>query len=240
LILLGVDFETTGLDRDKDRIIEVGAILYSTGQGKCIESSGYLVKSDVPVSAEITRLTGITQSAVDKFGYPSRNALESFLDLAEQADAFIGQNVIRFDKLFLENWAKREGLVMPNKLWIDTRTDLPNVDSKSLPYMAADAGFLNLFPHSALADVQTVIKLVAMHDINKVVERAQSPTLIVLAHHKFEDNKLAKKRKYVWNADYKIWWKVIKQMDLEAERAEAPFSISIAPPEISLMKLWYD
>lgn len=239
MILLGADLETTGLDPVADRPIEVGAILYSTGQKKVVESSGYLVKSDVPVSAEITKLTGITQSAVDKFGYPSRNALESFLDLAEQAEAFVGQNIIRFDKRFLENWAKREGLVLPTKLWIDTLTDLPGIEGKHLGYQAADHGFLNLFPHSALADVQTVIKLIGMHDMNKILERAQSPTIAILAHQKREDNSLAKARKFRWNPDYGVWWKVVKQMDLKDEEAKASFNISLAPPEILIEKLWY-
>jgi len=239
MILLGADFETTGLSPDADRIIEVGALLYSTGQKKCLESSGYLVKSDVLVPELITKLTGITQAAVDKFGYGSRDALEALLDLMVQADAIVGQNIIQFDKRFLERWAQREGLAIPNKLWIDTRTDLPGVDSKHLGYMAADAGFLNMFPHSALADVQTVIKLVGMHDINKVVERAQSPTVVLLAHQRIEDNSLAKARKFLWNPDYKVWWRVTKQMDIDELVKEAPFNISIAPPEILITKLWY-
>jgi len=239
-VLLGFDFETTGLSPDADRVIELGAILYSTSQKKCLESSGYLVKSDVPVSEHITRLTGITQAAVNRFGYDAQDGLEAFLDMAVQADAFVGQNIIQFDKRFLEAWAKRHGLVVPNKLWIDSRTDLPGVESKHLGYMAADAGFLNLFPHSALSDVQTVIKLVSMHDIDKVIERAQSPNVILLAHQKREDNSLAKARKFRWNSDLKVWWKVIKQMDMAEEIKAASFNVSVAPPEILLEKLWYD
>jgi DNA polymerase III alpha subunit (gram-positive type) len=239
MILLGMDFETTGLDREADRIIEVGLILYSTGQKKCLESSGYLVRSDVPVSERITQLTGITQAAVNKFGYESRNALESFLDLADQAEAFVGQNIIQFDKLFLENWCRREKLKMPEKLWIDTRTDLPGIESKHLGYMAADAGFLNLFPHSALSDVQTVIKLVGMHDIEKVVERAKSPNVVLQGRQPQSDNELAKSRKFKWNPDYKIWWKVVKQMDVDEEVKAAPFDVSFASPEVLISKLWY-
>jgi len=239
MIILGMDFETTGLDREADRIIEVGLILYSTGQKKCLESSGYLVRSDVPVSERITQLTGITQAAVNKFGYESKNALECFLDLADQAEAFVGQNIIQFDKLFLENWCRREKFKMPEKLWIDTRTDLPGVESKHLGYMAADAGFLNLFPHSALSDVQTVIKLIGMHDIEKIVERAKSPNVVLLGQQPQSDNDLAKARKFKWNPDYRVWWKVVKQMDLDEEVKAASFNVSLAPPEILITKLWY-
>ena len=74
-LLLGFDMETTGLDVVNDRPIEVGLLLYSTTQKKVIESAGFLVKSSVPVSPFITKLTGITQSAVDTFGYESKDAL---------------------------------------------------------------------------------------------------------------------------------------------------------------------
>jgi hypothetical protein len=43
-----------------------------------------------------------------------------------------------------------------------------------------------------------------------------------------------------WNLFYKVWWKVVKQMDLAAEEAAAAFDISIAPPEILIERLWYD
>lgn len=236
-VLLSLDFETTGLDFVQDRIIEVGAVLWSTGQAKCLESSGYLVKTDVPISARITEITSITQAAVDRFGYESKDALEALLDLAAQADAFAGQNVKRFDKLFLENWAKRHNLAVPNKLWIDTYSDLPGVEGKHLGYMAADAGFLNLFPHSALADAQTVIKLISMYDINKVIERAQSPDVVLVAHQKIEDNKLAKDRKFRWNPEYKLWWRLTKQMDVDTVVKDAPFDISFAGPEVLIDKL---
>jgi DNA polymerase III epsilon subunit-like protein len=249
MILLSTDLETTGLDRLQDRPIEVGAITYTTGQRRVLESSGYLVKSDgLPISARITELTGITAAALDKFGYEPHDALEAWLDLANQVDAIAGQNVKRFDKPFFENWCKRTGLVMPNKLWIDTRTDLPGVEGKTLSLMAAEAkdpvtgracGFVNLNPHSALADCETVLKLIEMHDITKVVERAQNPEVVLIAHQKFENNQQAKDLKFGWNGDYKIWYRITKQMDVDVIAKAAQFDISFGGPEISIDKLMY-
>lgn len=240
-ILLGFDLETTGLDFQNDRPIEVGVILYSTTQKKCLESSGFLVKSDVPVSAEITKLTGITQVAVDKFGYNSLDALETVIDLMNQADYMLGQNVLRFDKRMLETWAIRHGLTIPEKVWVDTRTDLPyGVESKSLSYMAADHGFLNLFPHSALTDVMTCIKIISMYDINAIIARAQEPTVVLKAHVSYESNKLAKARKYGWYDDKqgtKLWYKIVKQSDVAAETSHNEFDVSFV--DIPVEKLWY-
>ena len=250
MIILSLDFETTGLSFEEDRVIEVGAILYSTGQNRAFESAGYLVKSDKPVTTEITEITGITQAAVNKFGFTSRDGLDNLIAMAQQADAFIGQNVLRFDKRMMEEWCKREHLEMPDKLWIDTRTDLVNyrtnkvVEGKHLGYMAADAGFLNLFPHGALTDCQTVLKLVEHYapgnQFDQVIARAKSPTIVLVAHVSYSDNQLAKDRKFRWNPSYKIWWKTVKQIDMQEETAQAKFNFSIAGPEISIEKLWYD
>ena len=133
------------------------------------------------------------------------------------------------------------GLVIPEKLYIDTRTDLPGVESKTLSYLAADHGFLNMFPHSALADVQTCIKIVSMYDIDQVVARAKEPTVILKAHVGFENNSLAKKRKFGWyndNAGTKFWWKAVKQSDVQAETAHNEFDVSFMDG-IPLEKLWY-
>jgi DNA polymerase III epsilon subunit-like protein len=233
--------ETTGLDRVADRPTEVGAILYTSTFKRTLESMAYLVRGDVPITPRITELTGINQPMLDKFGYDSKDALEAWLDLANQSDAIAGQNVRRFDKPFFENWCLREGLLMPQKLWIDTRYDLVGVESKHLGYMAADAGFLNLFPHSALSDCQTVLKLIELQpSLDAVVARAQSPETVLIAVVSFEDRQKAKDRKYSWNGGYRIWWKLVKEMDLQGEVEAAPFDCAKAGAEISLDKLLYE
>ena len=237
-ILMGFDAETTGLDVINDRPIEVGAILYSTGQARTMESAGFLVKSDVAVSPFITKLTGITSAALAKFGYDSLDALETVIDMANQADAIVGHNVLRFDKRVVEAWAARHQLKFPEKLWIDTRTDLPGVESKGLTYMAADHGFLNLFPHGALTDVQTCLKIVSMYDIDVVVARAKEPVVILKAHVSFANNAVAKARKYGWYAPEKIWYKVVKQSDVPAETSHGEFDVSFVT-DIPVEKLWY-
>lgn len=238
MILLSLDFETTGLDREKDEVIEVGAVLWSTTKNRALETSSYLVKNSIPLSQEITDITGISQGMIDKAGYDRLDALDKLEDMIQQADAYVGQNVVRFDKAFYENWAKRHGRKAFEKLWIDSRTDLPNVESKHLGYMAADAGFLNPFPHNAVSDCLTVLRLVSMHKIEDVVARAQSPTLVVKADVNFADNALAKKRKYGWYAPAKMWWRAVKQIDLDKEIQEAPFNVSLVK-DIPLEVLWY-
>ncbi len=227
MIILSFDLETSGLDFVKDRPLEVGAILYSTGLKRIIESQGFLVKADVAVTAEITKITGITQSMLDKFGLDSPDALGILSDMIDQSDAIVGHNVVRFDRRMLQSWATREKMPVTDKLWVDTFTDLPDTFSTKLSYMAADAGYLNLFPHGALTDCLTVLKLLEKYDIDKVIERAKSPMVVVQAHQARHENDLAKKAKFRWFPEKKLWWRWVKEMDLDSFSKDLQFNISV-------------
>lgn len=238
MILLSYDIETTGLDKQKDRMIEVGLALYSTGQRKILESTGFLVQSDgVPITSEITEITGITQAAVDKFGYDPGDALDSFKEFVQHADAVIGHNVNRFDKPVTEIAAKRLNRFLPEKVWIDTMTDIPGVVGEQLITMCAKHGFINPNQHSAEDDAKAVLKLSAFYDIDKILERAKSPLVIIQSHQERYKNDDAKKFKFRWNPEFKIWWKPVKEMDIEALAALVPFQMSRLDKGISLEQL---
>lgn len=241
MIWLSFDVETTGLDVNNDRVIEVGAILYSTGQHKTLESSGFLVKSDVPIPKEVTDITGIHPAAIERFGFDSPSALDNVLVLADLADALIGHNIARFDKRVLEAWCKREHRPYPEKLIIDTMIDLPQ-EGRKLSYMALEAPkpFINPFPHSAFADALTVICLADQYDTDVIVKRAKSPTLVVQSHQARNANDDAKKFRFRWNPDVKIWWKAIKAIDFEAfQKQNLPFDISVRE-DLHVEDLWTD
>ncbi len=239
MILLSLDFETTGIDPANDRVIEVGAALWSTGQHRVLESAGFLVKSDVPISQEITTLTGIHPAAVDRFGYDSHAALENILAMMELAESFLGQNIVRFDHKVLLNWMVREGVPaamiekVRQRLVIDTYTDLPGQEGRKLQYMLVDAPrpSINPFQHAALTDALSAIVLVDQFDLDKVVERAKSPMIVIQSLHSRDRNEDAKKalRPLVWNNLRKIWWKPIKAMDFEALKAKSPFELIVRP-----------
>lgn len=213
MIILGFDLESTGLDFAKDRPIEVAAMLWSTKMNRAVDSQAILVQADgVPVSAEITEITGITQAAVDKFGYPPDGAftmLKSFIDQAEAIATFNGR---RFDIPMSKEWAARVKDTFPEKLHIDLSTDLP-MRSQELITMCAKKGFL--YPaHEALGDVGGMLKLMSMFPFEVVLQRAQSPMIVVQSKQGRNENNKAKRHKFRWNPDEKIWWKAIKEMDL--------------------------
>ena len=234
MMLLSLDFETTGLDIEKDRVIEVGAVLYSTGQKRCIESLGCLVKSEVPVTAEITKLTGVHQAALDKFGWSQEDAFGNLDFLIDSAEVIIGHNVLRFDKFVYEAWTRRMNQTATDKLWIDTMIDIKDHEGKKLSYLAADHKIINHFPHSALADCETVLTIINNYEIMDLVKRAQTPTVYIQAKHKRSENDLVKKQKFRWNPEHKIWWKAVKETDVDELQEKCSFPIGFAPKEITL------
>lgn len=234
MILLSLDFETTGLDFEKDRIIEIGAVLYSTGQHKCLESFGCLVHTDVPITEEITGITSIHPAAVNRFGYDQDTAFNALQNMMEECDVFVGHNVLRFDSNMYKSWSGRMNLKAVDKLWMDTMIDIKGHEGKKLSYLAADHGIINPFPHSALADAQTVLTVVARYDIDVLVARSQTPTVFIQAHHKRSENDLVKKQKFRWNPEHKVWWKAVKETDVEELTEKCSFPIGFAPKEIVL------
>lgn len=226
MILCSLDFESTGLDTAKDDVIEFGAVLWSTTQKKCLDNQGMLVRTDKVITPKITKITGITQAALTRFGYEPGDVLSIILGMMSSADAIIGYNVRRFDKPLLYSWAERinktlsreEQLVTPpDKVWIDLFLDLPwDVLTGKLSHTAADHGILNLFPHSALADCQTVLAIASKYDADLLLKRAQSPVVILRSLEERSNNDAVKAAKFRWSpAPNKFWWKAAKQADAD-------------------------
>jgi DNA polymerase III alpha subunit (gram-positive type) len=212
MIITGFDLESTGLDIVKDRPIEVAVMLWSTRMNRAVDSQAVLIQADgVPVTEEITEITGITQAAVDKFGYEPASAFEVLASFISQADAIATFNGNRFDIPMSKEWAKRVQQQFPEKLHIDLSTDLP-MRSQELITMCAKKGFL--YPaHEALGDVGGMMKLMSMFPFEVVLQRAQSPMIVVQSKQGRNENNKAKRHKFRWNPDLKIWWKAIKEMD---------------------------
>jgi DNA polymerase-3 subunit epsilon len=59
---VALDLETTGLNPDKDAIIEVGAVKFRDGE--IVEEFTTLVNPGRPIPPEITMITGITDRDV--------------------------------------------------------------------------------------------------------------------------------------------------------------------------------
>lgn len=225
--ILGFDTETTGLNPKKDSITEMGLVLYDTDLRCPVRISGFLVKGGF-ISEEITRITGITQAAVDTYGYDLATATKAFRSFAVQADYLCAHNA-PFDREF----AVAAGLITPElgatAKWIDTRTDLPPEayqlgKSASLKYLCADHGFL-YSAHRAVNDVLAMLELLSRYDLDTIIKRASTPNVEVRAVVSFDDRIKAKELGYYWKAELKQWRKPIKADEVEAEKTKADFPV---------------
>lgn len=240
MIVAALDFETTGLDKHKDRVIEIGVALYSTGHRRFLDSVGQLVESEVTISPKVTKITAIQPIAVEVYGYKEADSLSTVVEFIAQAEAVVGHNIRDFDWPILLNWGKRAGVSIPNKLVVDTYEDCPyGVKQGTLVAMCAEAGFLLADAHQALADAQGSLKLAVHYDIEKVVERARMPVVIVQSHApRTESNSENKEAKFRWAPrPYGFWWKAVKESDVEKLAQDVPFSISVLDKSVTVEQL---
>lgn len=231
MLLLGLDFETTGLCPTNDRITEVGACLWDSEVNQPVQLLQLFCNDGgVPISEEITKLTGITQRVLDSFGGPTHLALEMLNSLAGKADAIVAHNGNNFDKLFYEKSCARNIVKPVDKVWIDTAQDIPyppEITTRKLKHLAVEHGFMNPFAHRALFDVVTMLRVLSHYDIHEVLKYAQAPLVTVRAMVSYDNRQLAKDRRYQWDGGQKIWTKQLRDFQLEKEKTEAPFQVVV-------------
>jgi DNA polymerase III epsilon subunit-like protein len=242
-MILGIlDFETTGTDLLQDRATEVGKVMYTTGQKRILEAESFLIPTtpERRILKEVSEKTGLTDAACQRFGYDEHDSLMGLFEWMKKVDAIAGHNINQFDWELLRIWAARWRTVLPPMLLIDTMWDLPGVQGRQLSHMAADDGFLNIFPHGALCDCLTVLKLIEnrLPILDTIIERAKSPLIVLQSLQEFGNNQAAKDRKFHWNDQPgHIWWKAVKEIDVESIAKEVPFDVTIRR-DLNLRELW--
>ena len=99
------DIETTGLNARNDRMTEIGAVIFSGS--RIISTFNTFVNPEMPIPAEITRLTGIRDEDVAS-APGEKEAMQAFLDYAGDRP-LIAHNA-HFDTGFMAAAAERQGL----------------------------------------------------------------------------------------------------------------------------------
>jgi len=231
MIICGKDYETTGLDPIIDRVVEVGFALWDTVARAPVFAAGFFVRPDGTITperwAEAERVHGISMDTAIRYGFEPGDCLGKMLRYMEMADCVCAHNGNAFDKFFFDNWCVRAGVEPPEKLWIDTRIDL-GIISNRLTYIAADHGFINPFPHRALTDVLTMLKVLDAYDVEAVVARARIPNVCLQALVSFDNREKAKAIGYQWRGKFKRWLKLVKLDMVEIETkaaADAGFKV---------------
>ena len=210
--LLGIDFETTGLDPEKDKIIEVGAILYDWETKQPVKiMSEFISCENNNLPTKITKLTGINPFIWDNYGIKKEKAFFELSLLVSKADYIIAHNA-SFDKSFFDKEITSE------KQWICSRMDIDyplEITTRKLTYLAAEHNIINPFRHRAVFDVLTMMEIVKQYDIKKIIERSKSPTITIQALVSYEEREKAKDAGFHWEAKSKTWQMLIKECDLQ-------------------------
>jgi DNA polymerase-3 subunit epsilon len=200
-----LDLETTGLDTQKDEIIELGMVKFDfTSDGTIAgvrDIFGSFNEPSIPISLEITALTGITDELVK--GHRIDEAAASAF--AEDAVIVVAHNA-GFDRKF----AERYWPVFEHKAWGCSATEIEwrkhGFEGSRLGYLLHGAGFFHQ-AHRAVDDCHALLEILAFHlptagtpALAVLLDKARKKTMRVWAEHSpFDLKDILKRRGYRWS-----------------------------------------
>ena len=217
-LILGIDVETTGLDPERDEIIELGIVLWDWKEKKPLKIVSEYVKGEKDIPEYIQKLTGISNDIRNILGWYDISGIQFALKQLLKMNPIIMSHNAKFDSSFIQKIVDTS-----RHTWICSMSDIDypeHCKSRKLSYLASDHGFINPFSHRAVFDVLTMLEIVKNYDLDKMIENSKSPKIILKALVSYEDNHKAKNLGYRWID--KIWQKEIRknQYDMEVEKAE--------------------
>lgn len=235
MLLTGIDFETTftdPIDITKARVIEIGVIVWDTDRKfpvRLVNVVLYSPEYDALFDSRITDKTGLTLPDLKKYGMKPKAGFEMLAKFIGDAEYCVAHNGNIFDKPLAIEECKRHGVELPERQWLDTRTDVPypeKIKTRALDFLGPSHGFLNPFAHRAVFDVLSMFKVLANYDIAQVIHRAAAQKVTLRAttqkpwHDGGRSNALAKDRGFHFDGDNtKMWIKTVLADEVAAELA---------------------
>lgn len=153
-----LDFETTGLDPEKDGITEVGAIKVIDGQQEEFSS---LIQTNCILSAQAAELTGITDNLLKEQGKDEKTVLEELKDFC--GDLPIVCHNAKFDLKFLQNACIQYGIPYWAPKVVDTlalaRKYVKGIPNYRLQTLLDHFGIDDKQQHRALSDCKLTLTM---------------------------------------------------------------------------------
>ena len=224
-----LDTETTGLDHTRDEVIELGMVAFVYGEegriGNVIGTFNGLREPGVPISPEITRLTGITPDMVagQVLGL---KAVERFI---APADLVIAHNA-RFDRPFCERLSKSFQV----KAWACSHSEIAwsgfGFEGSKLGYLLTQCGWFHQ-GHRAVEDCYALLEVLAAPlpsragpPFGHLLSSARKALVRIWAEGSpFDMKDVLKARGYRWNDGTdgrpKAWWVEVDEETGEVEIA---------------------
>lgn len=221
-----IDTETTGLDTQQCEIIELGyQIIEFDSQGKLykvLAAKNFLNEPEGEITAEVTQVTGLTFADVEGHQIPWQEVQADLADvtLCVAHNAGFDRPVLeRYDPLFVD------------KIWgcsvqqIDWQA-ITDVSSRSQEFLCWKIGQFFYDAHRALDDVQALSQLLSLEigadkkpALSFLLQAVRQSKVIVKATGApFDVKDELRKRGYRWNADARVWQKMMDEQRLEEEK----------------------
>jgi DNA polymerase-3 subunit epsilon len=239
MLIAGLDLETGGAKKCKAKdnfITEIGIALYDTDLGDTpVRLFNSLVKNEQRIDPEISEYTGITDAHCDKYGVDAARVAQASWGILSQADMIVAHNGLRFDYPITGFWIDRH---IPGtefdagKIMCDTMVDVPwdkQVRQFNLTYLAGFHEMYNPFPHRALTDVMTMMKLFHKYPLEHIIASANTEFICAQALVSIAEKDFAKARGFWWEAESKRWLKTMRKLKLDNESPAYEFKYQLVP-----------
>jgi len=215
-----VDTETTGLDHNIHEIIEIGLIAVgfdAMGRiGDVAATYSGLQQPHEPITAEITKLTGITDEMVEG----QTIDLAAVSEIVGSADIVIAHNA-RFDRPFCEALSS----AFSDRAWACSVSEIDwaghGYEGTKLGYLLAQAGYFH-DGHRALDDCFALFKVLSAEEKHQSafaelwVNSQKTKVRVYAEHSPYEMKDRLRAKGYRWsdgeNAAPRAWW-----IDVEEE-----------------------
>lgn len=230
MYVLGLDLETTGLDVEKDEIIEIGVVVWHVEERRPCLCFNALLRPTIALPPIITELTGITEDYLRQFSMETKSAYNALNMLMGKCDYVVAHNGTNFDKPFYTLGSNLAVGKVIDKPWIDTNCDIPyasEIKTRKLSHLAAEHKFINPFPHRAITDILTMLQILSQYDINDILKYQKAPNIWIEAMVTYDNRNDASRMGYHWNGKSKKWEKTIKDFLLQNEIKKSPFEIKV-------------
>ena len=219
-----LDLETTGLNIDTDKIIEIALIVVKidTTDGNIIsinETYESFQDPGIHIEDKISKITGINNEMV-KDKEIDWNQVNN---IVQNSDLMVAHNA-RFDRSFMDRYMP----LSKDKIWACSVYD---IDWLSRGFAKGSLELLSIWhgfyydSHRALNDVEAVIHLLTHPSyktdkpIVELVNNSKTPYYKAIAlKSPFETKDILRANNYKWNSEKKYWWKNIVKDEIEQER----------------------
>lgn len=222
--LLIIDTETTGLDPETDRIIEVGALLYDADTGQPVASYATLISDGERTDNAAKSKNEIRPATLQHPNcLPYEAAMSVVHGIGHGADFYVAHRA-DFDRQWLpDDWGP----------WICTKFDAewPRCEpGAGLVHLALAHGVGVTQAHRAIYDCLTLAAVLSrVHEIEgglgDWIARATEPRVEVRALVSYDDRELAKAAGFSWDPQRKLWTKRVRISQLERLRSEWRFDV---------------